>query len=53
MGIKGYTTGKALWLASGLFLKSLKDLQRGNKIDINGNALAWKIKIGTETETIK
>jgi hypothetical protein len=53
MEIKGCTAGKALGLASGLSLKSLKDLQRGNKIDIDGNAFAWKIEIGIETETTK
>jgi hypothetical protein len=46
MGIKGCTAGKALWLASGLSLKNLKDLQQGNKIDVDGNALAWKIGAG-------
>jgi hypothetical protein len=46
MGIKGCTAGKALWLASGLSLKNLKQLQRGNKIDVDGNALAWKIGAG-------
>jgi hypothetical protein len=28
---------------SGLTLKSLKDIGLGNKIDVDGNALAWKI----------
>jgi hypothetical protein len=46
MGIKGCTTGKALWLASGLSLKNLKNLQQGNKIDVDGYALAWKIGAG-------
>jgi hypothetical protein len=46
MGIKGCTAGKALWLASGLTLKSLKDIGDGNKIDVDGNALAWKIGAG-------
>jgi hypothetical protein len=43
MGINGCTTKKSLWLATGLTLKSLKDLNIGNKLDVNGNALAWKI----------
>jgi hypothetical protein len=46
MGINGCATKKALWLATGLTLKSLKDLNIGNKIDVDGNALAWKIGCG-------
>jgi hypothetical protein len=46
MGINGCATKKALWLATGLTLKSLKDLNIGNKIDVDGNALAWKIGAG-------
>ena len=43
MRINGCATKKALWLTTGLTLKILKDLNIGNNIDINGNALAWKI----------
>ena len=46
MGINGCATKKALWLATGLTLKSLKGLNIGNKIDVDGNALAWKIGAG-------
>ena len=43
MGINGCATKKALWLATGLTLETLKDLNIGNTIDVDGNALAWKI----------
>jgi hypothetical protein len=46
MGINGCATKKALWLATGLTLNSLKDLNVGNKIDVDGNALAGKIGAG-------
>jgi hypothetical protein len=38
----GCAAGKALWMASGLNLKSLRDLKRGNKVVVDGNALARK-----------
>jgi hypothetical protein len=47
MGIKGCTADKALWLASGLTFKSLEDMGRDNKIDVDGNVLAWKIGAGS------
>ena len=54
MGINGCATKKALWLATGLTLKSLKDLNIGNNIDVDGNALAWKIGCGkTVTEVVQ
>ena len=46
MGIKGCQLRKVLWVASGLTLKSLKDLNIGNRIDVDGNALAWKLGAG-------
>jgi hypothetical protein len=45
MGIKG-CLHKVLWVASGLTVKSLEDLNIGNRIDIDGNALAWKLGAG-------
>jgi hypothetical protein len=52
MGINGCATKKALWLATGLTLKSLKDLNIGNKIDVDGNALAWKIGCGKSVQEV-
>ena len=46
MGIKGCQPCKVLWVANGLTLKSLKDLGVGNRIDIDGNALAYKLGAG-------
>ena len=40
MGIVGCSPKKVLWIATGLSLKSIQDLQLGNRIDVDGNALA-------------
>jgi hypothetical protein len=42
MGINGCAIKKALWLATGLTLKSLKDLNIGNKIDVDGRQ--WHLR---------
>jgi hypothetical protein len=39
MGIKGCTAGKALWLPSGLTLKSLKDIGCSNDYKNKGRIL--------------
>jgi hypothetical protein len=46
MGIKGCQLCQVLWVTSGLTLKSLKDLNIGNQINIDGNALALKLGAG-------
>ena len=43
MGVKGCAPKKVLWQATGLTLKSIKDMKLGNRIDVDGNALAWKL----------
>ena len=46
MGIKGVSPKTVLWEATGLNLKSLKKMRAGNRIDVDGNALAWKLGAG-------
>ena len=46
MGISGCAPKKVLWIGSKLTLSSLKHLDLGNKIDVDGNALAWKLGAG-------
>ena len=48
MGIGGCTSGKVLWKAKELTLKSLKDMTVGNRVDVDGNALAYKLAAGKE-----
>ena len=42
----------ALWSASGLTLSSLKVLDTGNKIDVDGNALALKLGAGKSSNEL-
>jgi hypothetical protein len=39
MGIKGFTSSKAFWLAFGLTLKFLKNLEKGKKVNVDGDTL--------------
>ena len=43
MGIASCSPKKVIWLAEKLTLSSLKNLDIGNRIDVDGNALAWKL----------
>ena len=40
MGIDGAT--KTKWVGKGLTLRTLHMLQLGKRVDVDGNALAWK-----------
>ena len=46
MRVVGCSPRKVLWIATGLSLKSIQDLQLGNCIDVDGNALAMTLGQG-------
>ena len=52
MGINGVSPKAVLWQATGLSLKSLRKLKEGNAIDVDGNALAWKLGTGKHVNEI-
>ena len=52
MGINGVSPKAVLWQATGLSLKSLRKLKEGNAIDVDGNALAWKLGAGKHVNEI-
>ena len=43
MGINQCTKGKVLWKASGLSFQAIKSLDLGNRIDVDGNYLFYKL----------
>lgn len=46
MGNSGCSPRKVLWIATGLTLKSIQELQLGNNIDVDGNALSMALGRG-------
>ena len=46
MGIAGCSPKKVLWIATGLTLKSIQDLNLGNLIDTDGNTLTFTLGRG-------
>ena len=44
MGINQCYTGKVLWKATGLTLHSLKSFNLGNRVDVDGNWLFYKLQ---------
>ena len=51
MGVKGCKKGEVLWEGKKLNLKMLKLLQVGNRIDVDGNGLAWTMFHGSKVKS--
>lgn len=52
MGVSNVSPGSVLWMGSGLSINQLKHLKLGHRIDVDGNALAWKLGSGKPINSI-